>query len=143
MLEALSTPHSRAVTLGFLVVCGFSAIASGVVGISDNPPGILLALFAGAAFVLAFVHGWRTARPFRSLFFGSVLGLVFFGILHNVLGGVAGTWAKTGAVRGAVEGLSVAAFFIAVLGFPPTFLVGGVGWVAMSFRNRRRSGQAV
>jgi hypothetical protein len=58
VLEALSTPHNRTVSFVLLFVCGLSAIASGVVGISDNPPGILLAFLAAAAFVLGFVHPW-------------------------------------------------------------------------------------
>ncbi len=141
MLEAFSTPRNRIRTFIFLIVCGLSAIASGVVGISDNPPGILLAFLAAAALVLAFVHPWRTARQFRFLFYASVLGLALFGILHNVFEAVASKWANAGPLHILLEGLGVAAFFLAVFGFPPAFLVGAVGWVAMSIRNRRRPAQ--
>jgi hypothetical protein len=55
MLEAISTPRNRFWTLIFLIVCGVSAIAAGVVGISDNPRGILLAFLSAAALILAFV----------------------------------------------------------------------------------------
>lgn len=138
MLEAFSTPHNQTVSFVFLIVCALSAIASGVVGISDNPPGFLLAFLAAAAFLLAFVHPWRKARPFRFLFYGSVLGLIIFGILHNGLDALASKGANAGALHLLLERLGVAAFYLAVFGFPPAFLIGAVGWVAMSIRNRRR-----
>jgi hypothetical protein len=141
VLEALSTPHNRTVSLVFVIVCGLLAIASGVVGISDNPPGLLLAFLAATAFVLVFVHPWRTARQFKFLFYTSVLALALFAILHNVLEAIASTWASAGALHILLEGLSVAVFLLAVLVCPPAFLVGAVGWVAMSIRNRRRPAQ--
>ena len=142
MLEAFSTPHNRTVSFVFLIVCGLSAIASGVVGISDNPPGILLAFLAAAAFVLAFVHPWRTARRFSLLFYASVLGLGFFAILHNVFEAVAGKWANAGVFHILLEGLGVAAFLVAVLVCPPALLVGAVGALVMFIRSRRRPKQA-
>ena len=51
MLEALATPRSRILTLAFLAI-GCAAVA-GAVGISDDPPGIVLVLGAAVAFVLA------------------------------------------------------------------------------------------
>ena len=56
MIDAFSTSRNRIKTLTLLVVCGLSAIASVIVGIDDNLPGILLAFLAATAFVLAFVH---------------------------------------------------------------------------------------
>lgn len=141
MLEALSTRHNRTVSFVFLIVCVLLAIASRVVGISDNPPGILLAFLATGAFVLAFVHPWRTARQFRFLLFGSVLGFVIFAILHNVFDAVASKWATAGALHILLEGLSVAAFLLALLGFPPAVFIGAVGWVAMAIRYRGRPAQ--
>ena len=55
MLEALSTPRNRNLTLVFLAICCASATTAVVVGVSDNPPGILLAFGAVTALVLAFV----------------------------------------------------------------------------------------
>ena len=141
MLEALSTPHNRTVTFVFLAACCASAIAAVAAGVSDNPPGILLALLAAAAFVLAFVHPWRTARKFRFLLYASGLSFAFFVILHNVFEAVASKLAKAGALHSLVEGLGVAAFLLAVLVCPPAFLVGAVGSAAMFIRNRRRPAQ--
>jgi len=141
MLEALSTPRNRTLTFVFLAICCASATAAIVVGISDNPPGILLAFGAATALVLAFVHPWRNAKQFRLLLYASVLGLVIFGILHNVFEAVANKAASAGALQSLLQGLGVAAFLLAVLICPPAILVGAVGSVVMFIRNRRRPTQ--
>ena len=84
MIDAFSTPHNRSKTIIFLVICGLSAIASVVVGIEDNLPGILLALLAAIAFILAFAHPWRSARKFVFLLLASVLGIVLFIVLDII-----------------------------------------------------------
>ena len=138
MIDAFSTPHNRIKTLILLVICGLSAIAAAAVGIDDNPPGILLAFLATTAFVLAFVHPWRTARQFRLLLYASVLGLALFVILNNVFAAVAHNSATAGALQNLLQGLAVAAFFLATLICPAAFIVGAVGSVAMFIRSRRR-----
>jgi len=85
MIDSFSKRNNKIKTLILLVVCGLSAIASVVVGIDDNPPGVLLALFAAIAFILAFSHPWRTARKFIFLLFASILGFVLFIILNIIL----------------------------------------------------------
>jgi hypothetical protein len=139
MIDALSTPRNRIKTLILLVICGFLAFIATVVGISDNPPGIILAYGAAIAFVLAFVHPWRTVKQFRLLLYTSLLGLVIFGILHNVFEAVAGKAESTGALQSLLQGLGVVAFLLAVLICPPAILVSAVGSVVMFIRNRRRS----
>ena len=141
MLEALSTPRNRILTFVFLAICCASATAAVVVGISDNPPGILLAFGAATALVLAFVHPWRTAKLFRLFLFASVLGFVMFAILHNVFDAVASNAESAGTLQILLQGLGVAAFLLAVLICPPAILVGAVGSVVMFIRNRRRPTQ--
>jgi hypothetical protein len=138
MIDALSTPRNRIRTLFLLVICGLLAIAAAAVGIDDNPPGILLAFLAATAFVLAFVHPWRTARQFRFLLYASVLGLALFAILYNVFAAVAHNSATAGALQNLLQGLAVAAFFLATLICPAALIVGAVGSVAMFIRSRRR-----
>ena len=138
MIDTFSTPHNRIKTLILLVICGLSAIAAAAVGIDDNPPGLLLAFLAATAFVLAFVHPWRTARQFRLLLYASVLGLALFVILNNVFAAVAHNSANAGALQNLLQGLAVAAFFLATLICPAAFIVGAVGSVAMFIRSRRR-----
>ena len=138
MLEALSTPHNRTLTSFFLAgSCAFG-IAAAAVGISDNPPGTLLAFLAIGAFFLAFVHPWRTARQYRLLLFASMLGFVLFAILHNVFDALATLSANVRGLHGLLIALDVGAFLIAILACPPAFFVGAIGSIAMFIRNRRR-----
>jgi len=67
-----------------------------------------------------------------------VAGFVVFAILHNVFDAVATLAASVRAVHGLLEGLSVAAFLLAILICPPAMLVGAVGWVIMLIREHRR-----
>jgi hypothetical protein len=138
MINAFSTPRNRIKTLILLVICGLLAIAAAVAGVDDNPPGILLAYLAATAFVLAFVHPWRTARQFRFLLYTSALGLVLFVILNNVFAAIAHSPATAGPLQNLLQGLAVAAFFLATLISPAAFIVGAVGSVAMFIRSRCR-----
>jgi hypothetical protein len=138
MLEALSTPRNRTLTIVFLAACGALAAAAATVGISDNPPGILLAFISAAAFLLAFVHPWRTVRQFARLLGAAAIGLVLFALLHNVFEAVASKHGGAGPLRGMLEGIGVAAFLLAVLVCPPAIFVSAVGMVSMAVRNRRR-----
>ncbi len=114
MIQAFSTPH-RTRTIIFLVICALCGIAAALVGIDDNPPGILLAFLAATAFVLAFVHPWRTARQFLFLLIASVIGLALFAILNNVIAAVAHALGTTGVLQKLLQGLAVAAFLLATL----------------------------
>ncbi|MBU1699544.1 MAG: hypothetical protein KJ970_13430 [Candidatus Eisenbacteria bacterium] len=137
MLEAFSTPHNRTLTFVFLAICCASVVAAGVVGISDNLPGILLAFGGAAALILAFVHPWRTARQFRLLLLVSVISFVVLAVLHNVFEAVAGMTEIVGAIKILLQGLSIAAFLLAVLVCPPAIMVSAVGSIVMAPRNHR------
>lgn len=103
-----------------------------------NPPGILLALLAATAFVLAFVHPWRTSRQFRRLLYASVLGLALSVLLSNVFAAIAHNPATVGVLQKLMEGLAVAAFLIATVISPAAFIVGVVGLIAVFIRSRHR-----
>ena len=139
MIEALSTHRNRVVSVVCVAIAGVLAAAAGLVGISDNPPGILLAYGASAALVLAVVHPWRSSRQYRYLIYASVLGFVVFAALHNVFEVVAGRMGGPGFLYAMLQGIQVAAFLIAVLICPPALIIGAVGAVVMSVRNRRRA----
>ena len=139
MIDALSTPRNRIRTLIFLVISGLSAIAAAAVGIDDNPPGILLAFLAAIAFVLAFVHPWRTSRQFRRLLYASVLGFVVSVLFHNVFEAIASNLGSSGLVHDLFNGAGAVLFLIATLVCPSGLLVGAVGALIMFIRNRRRA----
>ena len=140
MIGALSTPQNRIKTLILLVICGLLAIAAAAVGIDDNLPGILLAYLAATAFVLAFVHPWRSARKFMFLLLASVLGLVLFVILNIILDTVAQNPATSDALQDLIQSpASDALNLIIAMICPAAFIVGAVGSVAMFIRNRRQT----
>ena len=139
MIAAFSTPQNRIKTFVLLAVCGLLAIAAAAVGVDDNLPGVLLAFLAATAFVLAFVHPWRTAKKFVLLLLASVLGFLLYIILNIILDTAVQDPATAGALRDllqspVVEALSV---IIAML-CPAAFIVGAVGAVVMFISNRRR-----
>ena len=138
MIEALSTPRKRVTTVVLLAIAAVLAAAAGIVGISDNPPGILLAYSAAAALVLAFVHPWRTSRQFRYFFYISFVGFALLVVVHNVFEVVAGRMGGPAFVVAVLQGIQVAAFLIAVLICPSALVIGAVGAVVMWIRNRRR-----
>jgi signal transduction histidine kinase len=139
MTGALSTPLNRKTTLILLAICGLLAIAAVLVGIDDNPPGVLLAFLAATAFVLAFVYPWRTAKKFMFLLLASVLGFVLYIILNIVLDTAAQNPATAGALQALLQSpVADAVSIIIAMLCAAAFTVGAVGSAAMFIRNRRR-----
>jgi len=139
MADAFSTPHNIKMTLILLTVCGTLAITAVVVGIDDNLPGILLAFLAAIAFVLAFVHSWRTARKFMLLLLASVLGFVLFVILNIISDSAAQNLATSFAIQDLMQSpvFDALNMIIAII-CPAAFSVGAVGSLVMFIRNRRQ-----
>ena len=136
MLEAFSTRRNKNRMFILFAVCGVLAAAAAAVGISDNPPGLLLAFLSASAFVVAFVHPWRASKQFQRLIYASGLGFIVFAVLHNVFEGVASKAGVSGLVHGLLGGAGVACFLVAILLCPPGLLVGAVGAIVMSRRER-------
>ena len=139
MIDAFSTSRNRIKSLILLAICGLLAIVSVVVGIDDNPPGILLAFLAAIAFVLAFVHPWRTARKFMFLLLASVLGFVLFIILNIISDSIVQNPATSGALQNQIQSPANDALnLIFAMICSAAFVVGIVGAVAMFICNRRQ-----
>ena len=139
MIAAFSTPSNRNKTFILMATCGLLIIAAAIVGVDDNPPGILLAFLAATAFVLAFAHPWRTAKKFIFLILASLLGFILFVILNITLDNAAQNPATTGALQDMLQSPVVNALSIIIIMIcAAAFIVGVVGSVAMFIRNRRR-----
>ena len=139
MTSAFSTSHNRNMTLMLLAICGLLAIVAVVAGIDDNLPGILLAFLAATAFVLAFVHPWRTARKFIFLLLASILGFVLFIALNIIFDAVAQNPATAGALQNLLQSPAIDAFSIIIsMLCSAAFIVGAVGSITMFIRSRRR-----
>ncbi len=140
MIDAFSTPRNRSKTIIFLVICGLSVIASVVVGIEDNLPGILLALLAAIAFILAFAHPWRSARKFVFLLLASVLGIVLFIVLDIISNFNFQNPTISGAIQNLIQSPAYEALnLIFAMIIASAFIVGVVGSIAMFIRSRRQS----
>ena len=117
---------NRARTLASLGICGLAVIGAAIVGIDDNPPGLVLAYVAALFFIIAFVHSWRSKRQFGMLAIASLLGFVVFAFIHNVFEVIASNM-TAGLLKTGLEGVQVAGFILAVLISPAAFFVGLIG----------------
>ncbi len=136
MIDALANPHNRNRTFIFLVACSVLAIAAIMVGIDDNPPGVILAYLSAFAFVLAFVHPWRTSKQFLRLIYQSVLVFIVITVLSNLFEFFASNPGISKPVVMLLNGAGAIFFLIAVLLCPICLLVGVIGFVVMNYRNR-------
>jgi hypothetical protein len=98
-----------------------------IVGIDDNPPGIIIFFLGSIVLVIAFTHKWEKAKPYLFLVLFSLLGLVISGLLHNVFEAIGG--------EGTILGIVGAMFFlIAIFICPACLLVGIVGSMVRTFK---------
>jgi uncharacterized membrane protein YdcZ (DUF606 family) len=126
----------RLIFLGCAVVLLAAAV---LVGIADNPPGLLLAFASSILAVLALTTGWQHPRKHFYLFVGSFLAFALTAVLHNVFeaaASVAGVpWLKSAG------GFIGAAFFlVAIFLCPAGIVVGAVGGIASMLRRKRPAG---
>ena len=129
---------ARALTpLEFLVIGGLSLAGGLLVGIEDNPLGLLLVYVAVTSYILVFADRWREPRRFFLLLGLSFLGFVVFGVLHNVFHAI-GKSSSVSWVTSLMEVLHVGSFLVAVLICPAGILVGLIGY----FMARKSHAQA-
>jgi hypothetical protein len=136
MLPALFTPRNRIRTLLLLAACGVLAAAAVTVGIDDNPLGVALVFLSATALVLAFVHPWRTSSQFRRLVLASFLVFVAFAVLSNVFEGVASKMSVQSTFASLLDSAGAVCFLIASLLCPAALIVGVIGVVVASRRER-------
>jgi hypothetical protein len=137
--QAIGPLAYNRLTLVFLAATVVLIIAALLVGISDNPPGILLLYGAGLALVLAVTHRWRSPRKFGFLFLGAAVGFFITVAIHN--------FAEVGAERISnlpllaypLSAVSVAGFILAVIVCPAAAAVGALGWITTVVRGGREA----
>ena len=139
MFEAFSTPRNKIVTFIFLMICGVLAVIAASMGVDDNPPGILLAFLAANAFILAFVHPWRTARKFLFFLLASAIGFILFVGVNIILDTAAQDPTTAGPIRNLIESPTANVINVSLFMLCPAALVIGIlGSVIMYIRNRRQ-----
>jgi len=122
----------------FLVGALLALISALVVGVSDNPPGVILAYLASACLVSAFTTQWTGPRPFLMLVGWAILGFGVTAVLHNVFDTLAQLGDGLPVVPAVAGAVSVIAFFLAVL-IAPAALIVGLGGAVMTWLRRRGS----
>ena len=104
-----------------------------VVGISDNPPGVLLAFLSSIALVTALAVGLRTKRQFEILLLASLLLFVGAAVLHNVFEAAASV-AGAAWLKAAGEVIGVTFFLVAIFLCPAGIVVGLIGLIVKAWR---------
>jgi hypothetical protein len=129
----------RRTTLVLIAVGGASLAAALLIGIADNPPGLLLVYLAVAAGILAFAHHWRRVKCFLILLGASLIGFPLAVVLHNAFYALAEITSDIVVLPHVLGFLEVAFFLLAVLVCPPGILIGALGSIAVAlWRSRRR-----
>jgi hypothetical protein len=130
--QARPLRRKRLIFFGCAVVMLANAV---LVGIADNPPGLLLAFASSILLVLALTTGWHHPRKHFYLFAGSLLAFVVTAVLHNVFEAAASV-AGAQWLKAAGEAIGAAFFLIALFLCPAGLLVGAVGGIASMLRRR-------
>jgi hypothetical protein len=115
------------ITYVYLSLSIVSVVVALIIGIDDNPPGIVLCFIGSILFILAFTYSWKKAKPFRLLIVFSLVGFVISLVLYNVLEATNGEGTLLGII-------GVVFFLIAIFICPAGFLVGIGGSIVKSFK---------
>ena len=125
------------ITLILLALSGILLIAAFVIGVAENPPGIIL-LYAGIfALILAFVYRWREVKKFKLLTLFSFIGIPIFVVLHNLSEVLGEKSADIILLYYLLMGWSVLSFLVAVIVCPAGLITGIIGIVVLTVKTRR------
>ena len=109
----------KRITLILLVLSVISMVCAIIIGISDNPPGILLCFLASILFILSFSHSWRKPKPYLILLIISLVGFIVLAVLINIFEGrVSGTL---------FDIIGTFTFIVATMLSPVGIIIGGIG----------------
>jgi len=104
-------------------------VVAGVLGISDNPPGILFVYVGAMLALLAAVRGRARRRKYFILMVASVITFPVAAVLHNVLEVAADQMGGPEWLAQIMAGLGVLFFFGAIIFSPAGFLLGLIGMI--------------
>ena len=127
--ELYSNRTKREITFILLAISIISLIAAFIIGIADNPPGILLLYLGIIVLILAFVHHWREKKKFKILLIISILGIPIFAVLHNLFHGLGKMLADSTILQNLLGILNGTSFILALIICPVGLLIGILGLV--------------
>ena len=136
LLKLPGNKSNRKVTFTFLIISIISLVIAFIIGIADNPPGLILCFLGVVALIIVFVHRWRKAKNYLILFVASLIGFPVFAILHNVMYGLEKMVVDIIILSQLLRFLDVLFFLIALMVCPPGILVGVVGSIVFYFKNK-------
>lgn len=132
-LSAVRTPQW--VLLGAGLLGGMGSL---FLGVSDNPPGIILLYFSLACLAGAWVWNWPSARDYWHLLLASLAAVPVGAVFHNLLYALGSVVQGIPVVRDLVGFLSVFFFLAAVMAAPPAAVVALLGGIAVSWQGMDR-----
>lgn len=117
----IQRPRTKSLlTIGLVLI----AIAI-IVGIADNPPGIILAYLGSFFLVLSFVHHWREAVAYGTLLAVSVVSFPVLVLLHNIFDTLITEMGGVPVLDQLLFGFSVI-FFLAAIFLSPVGIAIGI-----------------
>lgn len=131
MAVVRTEPSTKTLTFALIGTSLVLAAAAVFVGIDDNLPGIALGLASAIAFVAAFSHGWRTARPFRRLFYLSLASGAVFALVSSMVEAAT----ARGGISAALDTVLNAIWTTIMLFIPAGLVVGILGWLITGRRS--------
>jgi len=115
-----------------------AALANGgtafLIGVADNPPGILLLYIALVCLAWIWVWNWKSPRNFWTLLGISLVAFPVGVILHNLLYALGTLVIEIPILAGLIEFLHAFFFLVAVMAAGPTALVALIGGIYTSWR---------
>jgi len=122
-----------------LVVTGIILGATSfIIGISDNPPGIILLYIALCSLAGAWVWNWPSPREFWVLLLVSLVAFPVGVVLHNLLYALGTLVVGSRFLAGVIGFLEGFFFLVAVMVVGPTAFVALVGGIYTSWRGMTR-----
>ena len=129
--------RKRKISFTLLVIGCISIILAFSIGISDNPPGILLCYLGIISLILIFSHHWSETKKFNILLLCSIIGFPVSVVLHNLLYGLGKMFAANPLLSQMFESLHVSFFIIAILICPPGILIGAAGSLVLHIQKKK------
>jgi hypothetical protein len=121
-----------------LLLAGIVLITLGnIIGVSDNPPGIILAYIGIIIFATAFVYDWTKIKKLITLIILSVLGFPLFALLHNLFHAWATLVTELIIIKSILEILGVI-FFLAALFICPAGFFAGITGIIINITKKKR-----
>jgi hypothetical protein len=114
----MNTIFKQKSTYVYLAVSIILLVVALIVGIDDNPPGIIVFFLGSIVLVVAFTHNWKKAGSYLLLGVISMAGFAVSVLLHNVFEAIGG--------EGTILGIVGAMFFLIALFICPACLVVGI-----------------